>query len=214
MRIYYTRMVSLTNNPPPAPAVPDHGQTLKGSTMIQHTRECNPCNGSGGIHGVPCKECHGIGVFPSRSGGNTCETCEGEGTTLTVEQHAAADAAIVANMGNRIIGSEWGREIIVAVADECAAGGEAFATPTLQADGFYRLQALNPEDNDNVDRYTFTPYIIATTIAAIWNGQHEISREIRNDITDAIRDHDAAMIDADAADAILQIALYGTITYG
>ena len=63
-----------------------------------------------------------------------------------------------------------------------------------------------------IDR-TLTRADIAHATAAIWNGQHG-DGEIRRYIADAITDHDAGCIDADAADAIVQVAAFGEIIYG
>jgi hypothetical protein len=136
-------------------------------------------------------------------------------TTTTAAQHDDADAALRAIMSRKITGTEWGRELIRAATIECV-----YAP-------WFRDITYTGRDNDRDGlslciedprtgmwtRYHATHADIADAIAAIWNGQHG-NGYIREYIADAINEHDAGHIDADAADAIIQVATLGDIVYG
>lgn len=129
--------------------------------------------------------------------------------TLTNAQHDAADAAMIANMTRRIFTTEWGAEIIDAAIDEC---GYSPWIRNVAGNNPAVILADDP-DADRARYYVATRHDIARAIAEIWNGKHG-NGYIREYIADAILHHDAGNIDADAADAIVQVAMYGEIVYG
>lgn len=55
---------------------------------------------------------------------------------------------------------------------------------------------------------------LQAAIRKVCRGEVEIRRDLWRDIVCAVGDDDASEIDAEAADAIVQIALFGEIVYG
>lgn len=133
----------------------------------------------------------------------------------TNAEHDAADAALVSIMARKITGTQWGGELIRAAMIEC-----------VYSPWFRDITYTGPDDaRDGVNlciedphgtgwkRYRADANLIALAIAEIWNGQHG-NGYVAEYVRDAINEHDAGHIDADAADAIIQVATLREIVYG
>lgn len=135
---------------------------------------------------------------------------------ITDAQLAEADAAIVGNMTTRILGSEWGREIIDATIDECYSQW-VIKISTLRNDAEHITRAhivtIDPDTGKPGGNHVLHDDDIANAIARLWHGSIQCGYP-RDYIIDAIADHDAGCIDADAADCILQAAAFGELVYG
>lgn len=85
------------------------------------------------------------------------------------------------------------------------------------------------EDDEDTPRYTAASFLvskdptqggtldlegIADAIERVVSGEVDISPAIREIITAAVRDDDAAEIDAEAADCIVQVGLFDEVVYG
>ena len=62
--------------------------------------------------------------------------------------------------------------------------------------------------------YTLTKADIEKAMVLIAEDRMDISGDIRNDVRLAIKENDMGNIDGYAADAIIQVACFGTIVYG
>jgi len=140
--------------------------------------------------------------------------CEYHNANQTTDaMHEDADAALVSIMVSKLICTDWGREIIAGAIEE-----SVYSHWMMDATHNGPRDARNGisfciEDSAGITRMHHNDVAIARATAAIWNGQHG-DTEIRRYIADAIADHDAGCIDADAADAIMQVATFGEIIYG
>jgi hypothetical protein len=72
---------------------------------------------------------------------------------------------------------------------------------------------LTPED-DREAEYLVDIDVIAKGISEIKREVHSCRSDIRESILAGDRDNDAGVIDADGADVIVQIALFGEVVYG
>lgn len=80
-----------------------------------------------------------------------------------------------------------------------------------EGDGAHNIQELD-EDGEVVETHPFTLDSIARACASIISGEVPIRDDLAKQVRSAVtRDPD---IDADAADCILQLAVFGEIRYG
>jgi len=82
-----------------------------------------------------------------------------------------------------------------------------------------RTRATVQELDDSSGEYTGTVHeitidTIARGIGKIRDNEFGINSQIRKWITEGDRENDAGMIDADAADCIVQAGLFGELVYG
>jgi hypothetical protein len=59
-----------------------------------------------------------------------------------------------------------------------------------------------------------TPDVIATGISRIVSGEVEVRSDLKRWITEGARDNEGGMIDAEAADVIVQAGIFGEVIYG
>lgn len=74
--------------------------------------------------------------------------------------------------------------------------------------------AEGTDDEGNDWTHSVTLDTVAEGIRRIMSGEVRARRDIEDAIRAGVADNDAGHIDADAADVILQVALFGAITYG
>lgn len=74
-----------------------------------------------------------------------------------------------------------------------------------------RIRIVESEDG-TTHHLTITPLVNA--MGAIINGMVPINSATRTEITEGVFTNDAGMIDALGADAIVQVAVFGRLTYG
>jgi hypothetical protein len=67
---------------------------------------------------------------------------------------------------------------------------------------------------DGTEIYTLTKEDAEKAMVLIAEGRMDVSSNIRDDVRQAIKDDDMGYIDGYAADAIIQVACFGTIVYG
>lgn len=92
--------------------------------------------------------------------------------------------------------------------------GEVTVYAGALAEGHIAHAILRPIDDPDAEGMELTLDDIARGIGKITRGDARINPELRRLIDAASRENDAGDIDADAADAITQIALLGELTYG
>lgn len=62
--------------------------------------------------------------------------------------------------------------------------------------------------------HLLTAPLIEEAMSKIVENKIEVSNSTRNDVTRSIKENDMSYIDANAADAIIQVACFGEIVYG
>lgn len=73
---------------------------------------------------------------------------------------------------------------------------------------------IDKMDKQPAADFILTRGLIREAMNKIHRGEVAINPDIRDWVATALRDNDASGIDADAADAIVQIAIYGEIVFG
>ena len=63
-------------------------------------------------------------------------------------------------------------------------------------------------------RCTVTPAMIEQAMVDVYMGNVDIRKDIKDSVTSAIMEEEYGEIDGEAADALMQIALFGAIVYG
>lgn len=69
-------------------------------------------------------------------------------------------------------------------------------------------------EGDDVPRYELDVDVIARGVALVVNDEANINSTIAGYITAGAAEYDAGMIDAWAADAVVQLGLWGKVVYG
>lgn len=67
---------------------------------------------------------------------------------------------------------------------------------------------------DDNEKHEVTPAQIEQAMVDIYTGKTDVNRSIVDSVTSAIMEEEYGEVDANAADAIIQIACFGEIVYG
>lgn len=104
--------------------------------------------------------------------------------------------------------------IIVTDDDEGRAKRRAAGAAKREATGEAKLTVDEALAIEGSDVHAITIETIAAGIGRITRGELTIREDLRRLIAEASRENDAGDIDADAADCIVQAALFGELVYG
>jgi len=111
------------------------------------------------------------------------------------------------------VSDQFSKDVIVTA--RCGAIGYwAQETGYYASIGAMMIDECDEETGERTDSHVITAASIREAIRMILLGDVAVHRDIAMSIWQGNRDKDAGMIDADAADVIVQVACFGQIVYG
>lgn len=91
---------------------------------------------------------------------------------------------------------------------------EVNGSPMQEYIGCTLTDCEGTDDEGNDWTHTVTLDTVAAGIRRLLSGEVRVRKDIEEAIRSGVAENDGGHIDADAADVILQVALFGAITYG